>query len=285
MKVSILITSWNTKHLLQACLRSIRSYAPAFPFEIIVVDNGSSDASAAMVEQEFPDVQLIKRAMNIGYAGGNNIGFKRSQGEYVLLLGSDTEVFSETIQRMAEYLDSRPDVGIVACRLESPDGTLQHSCKQFPTVANAVAMYCSLHFLNKEYLMWGFDHATEREVDQPDATCVMIRRTALDHRIFDERFSILYNDVDLCQRVSRKGWKIMYIPSVKILHHGSQSTKQASPNVRLVMYQNILLYYQTYFGSAARILLSPILFFRYLLVAKSFSGFSLFYSLQKARLS
>ncbi|MFA6456587.1 MAG: glycosyltransferase family 2 protein [Bacteroidota bacterium] len=285
MKVSIIITSWNTKHLLQACLRSIRSHTPAFPFETIVVDNGSRDASAEMVEREFPEVQLIKSAINTGYAGGNNIGFKHSQGEYVLLLGSDTEVLQGTIHCMAEYLEARPEVGIVSCRMESPDGSLQHSCKQFPTVANAVAMYCSLHFLNKEYLMWGFDHTIEREVDQPDATCVMIRRTAMEQQIFDERFSILYNDVDLCQRVKRKGWKIMYIPSVKIIHHGSQSTKQAPPNVRLVMYQNILLYYQTYFGTAARILLSPILFFRYLLATRSFTGLSLFYSLHKARLS
>ncbi|MFA6468382.1 MAG: glycosyltransferase family 2 protein [Bacteroidota bacterium] len=285
MKVSVIITSWNTKLLLQTCLQTIRSFPPVVPFETIVVDNGSNDASAAMVEKEFPEVLLIKNAVNTGYAGGNNIGFKRSRGEFVLLLGSDTEMLQETIQRLSDYLDSHPDVGIVSCRLESPDGSLQHSCKQFPSVANAVAMYCSLHFLNKKYLMWDFDHMTEREIDQPDATCVMIRRAALDQWIFDERFSILYNDVDLCQRVKRKGWKIVYIPTATIVHHGSQSTKQAPPNVRLVMYQNILLYYQTYFGTAARIALTPILFLRFLIATKSISGITLFYSLDKARLS
>jgi GT2 family glycosyltransferase len=238
-----------------------------------------------MVQQEFPEVILIKNAMNTGYAGGNNIGFARSSGEYVLLLGSDTEVFPGTIQTMVDALNSKQRSGIISCRLELPGGGLQHSCKRFPTVLNAVAMYCSLHFLNRGYLMSAFDHASEREIDQPDATCILIRRAALDQCIFDERFAILYNDVDLCQRVKRKGWSIVFIPTARILHHGSQSTKQASPNVRLVMYQNILLYYQTYFGFIARLILSPILVIRYIVATKDLRGISLFYSLTKASLA
>jgi GT2 family glycosyltransferase len=285
MKLSIIITSWNTEKLLQACLRSIKSFPPSCSFETIVVDNASRDSSAVMVAKEFPEVLLLKNAVNAGYAGGNNIGYGRSNGEYILLLGSDTEVFPKTIQRMTEYLDSHPDVGIVSCRLELPNGNLQGSCKRFPTVANAAAMYCSMHFLNRKYLMADFDHASEKEIDQPDATCIMIRRTALDHIIFDERFSILYNDVDLCQRVKRKGWKICFVPDVKAIHLGSQSTKQAPPNVRLVMYQNILLYYQTYFGRYSRFILTPILVVRFMLATRSLRGYSLFYSLNKAKLS
>lgn len=284
MKLSIIITSWNTQHLLQACLRSIRSFSPACSFETIVVDNASHDSSVGMVEKEFPNVTLVKNSVNAGYAGGNNIGYKNSHGEYILLLGSDTEVFSNSIQQMIELLDSRQDVGIVSCRLELPNGTLQRSCKRFPTVMNAVAMYCSLHAFNKHYLMFDFDHASEREIDQPDATCIMIRRTAMDRDIFDERFSILYNDVDLCQRIKRKGWKIVFTPHAKVLHHGSQSTKQAPSHIRLVMYQNILFYYQTYFGMVARMILTPILFIRFLIAGKSLAGISLFYSITKAKL-
>jgi GT2 family glycosyltransferase len=285
MKLSIIITSWNTKKLLNACLASIQSYPPKCSFEIVVVDNASADGSAEMVENDFPDVRLIKSSVNTGYAGGNNLGFKHAEGEHILLLGSDTEVFPGTIQTMIDALDAKPQAGIISCRLELPGGELQHSCKRFPSVLNAIAMYSSLHFLNQKYLMSAFDHSNEKEIDQPDATCILIRRSALQDFIFDERYAILYNDVDLCQRVKRQGWKIIFIPNARVIHHGSQSTKQAPPNVRLVMYQNILLYYQTYFGLTARVLLAPILVLRYCIAARSLRGVSLFYSLSKASLS
>jgi len=285
MKLSIILTSWNTKQLLHACLKSIHSFPPLCSIETIVVDNASKDKSAEMVEREFSGVTLIKNSVNTGYAGGNNIGFRHSSGEYILLLGSDTEVHKNTIQQMVNYLDEHRDVGLVSCQLVSPSGEVQHSCKKFPTVMNAVATYCSLHFLNKNYLLSNFDHAAEREIDQPDATCVLIRRTALDKYIFDERFSILYNDVDLCQRIKQKGWKVFFTPHAKVIHHGSQSTKQAPPNIRLVMYQNILLYYRTYFGLYAHFILAPILMLRYFTATKSLRGFTLLYSYSKATLS
>lgn len=285
MKLSIIITSWNTEELLRGCLASLASFPPNYSFETIVVDNASKDGSAAMVRSEFPHVTLIEHPVNSGYAGGNNIGFSRSSGDYILLLGSDTVVNARTINTLTGFLDQHSDAGIVSCRLIQPNGELQHSCKRFPTVGNAVAMYCSLHALNRKYLMTDFAHDVEREIDQPDATCILIRRSALDGTIFDERFSILYNDVDLCQRVKRNGWKIYFTPDASVLHHGSQSTKQAPAKVRLVMYQNILLYYQTYFGIAARFLLAPILFIRFAVAARSLSGFSLLYSVRKAQLS
>jgi GT2 family glycosyltransferase len=186
---------------------------------------------------------------------------------------------------MIDALDAKPQAGIISCRLHLPGGELQHSCKRFPTIGNALATYCSLHFLNRKYLMASFDHSTEKEIDQPDATCILIRHSAIQDYIFDERYSILYNDVDLCQRIKRQGWTIIFIPSARIIHHGSQSTQQASPNVRLVMYQNVLLYYQTYFGFTARVLLTPILVLRYCIAARSMRGVSLFYSLSKASLA
>ena len=284
MKLSIIITSWNTKKLLQSCLRSLQAHIPDVPFEIIVVDNASHDASAEMVEKEFPQVTLIKNSINSGYAGGNNIGFTISSGEYILLLGSDTEALPHTIETMIEILETRKDVGIVSCKLQLPNGSIQPSCQRFPTVGNAVAMYLSLHILNKNYHMHDFDFSTEQEVDQSDATCILIRRKALDNTILDERFSILYNDVDLCQRIKRKNWKIVYTPTTAVIHHGSQSTRQAPPHLRLIMYQNILLYYHTYFGLYARFILAPILVIRFLITTKNMIGFKLFFPTSDTRL-
>ncbi len=276
MKLSIIITSWNTRDLLRACLRSIERYPSRAPFEVIVVDNASVDRSADMVEKEFPSVRLIKHPENSGYAGGNNIGYAVSRGELILLLGSDTEVRDGSIDRMTEYLDRYPATGAVCCRLETPDGQLQRSCKRFPTPLNAVATYCSLHFLNRRYLMTDFDHTTLREIDQPDATCIMLRRETIGGAaIFDERFTILYNDVDLCQRIKKAGRTIVFLPDATVVHHGSQSTKQAPPELRLVMYRNILLYFQSYFGAYTRLFLTPILMVRFLIAARSASALKL----------
>ena len=206
MQLSIIIVSWNTCRLLRRCLRSIASYPPRNNYEVIVIDNGSVDGSADMVRSDFPDVCLVPNVRNTGFAPANNQGFKVAKGSYVLLLGSDTEVRDCALQSMIAFLRSHPEAGAVSPKLISPDGRLQRSCKRFPTLGNALAMYCSLHWLNKHYLMEDFDHDSLRQVDQPDATSIMFRRELIEEiGGFDENYSILYNDVDLCQKLKKRG--------------------------------------------------------------------------------
>lgn len=284
MKLSVIITSWNTCDLLRRCLRSIQAYPPEQPHEVIVVDNASHDGSADMVEREFPSVRLVRNSHNRGYAGGNNQGIKIAKGEYLLLLGSDTEVGKCALQTMIAFLDDHPEAAAVSCRLLQPDGSLQRSCRRFPTLANALATYSSLHFLNRKYLMYDFDYESVREIDQPDATCFMIRSDVMGILGgFDERFSILYNDVDLCQRMKKLGLKIFFIPHASITHRGSQSTHQAPPRLRLEMYQNILLYYHQYAGPASWWLLTPVLVIRFLIVTRSALFIQLMKPLEAAR--
>lgn len=273
MKLSIIVVSWNGCGLLRDCLRSIHNFPPGVQHEVIVVDNGSADRSAEMVEQEFSDARLIRNTQNQGFARGNNQGIAVANGELVLLLGSDTEVRQGSIQSMISFLEGHPEAGAVSCKLVFPDGRLQRSCKRFPTLGNAVAIYCSLHWLNKRYLMDDFDHQSIREVDQPDATCIMIRRALMNALGgFDERFSILYNDVDLCQRMKKLRRSVYFLPTAQVIHHGSQSTRKAPPLLRLEMYRNILLYYYEYSGTVARWILTPILMIRFILVTRSFTS-------------
>ena len=273
MRVSIIIPSWNTVALLRRCLLSLETHSAAVPQEIIVVDNASTDGSADMVEREFPKVRLIRNKKNNGYAGGNDQGAAVARGQYLLLLGSDTEVRAGTLDALVAFLDAHPDAGAVACRLEFPDGRLQPSVKRFPTLLNAVAMYTSLLRFNRRYLMTDFSHDQLLEVDQPDGTCFMLRRSFFEkHGLFDESLSILYNDVDLCRRIKQAGFTIYFLPSVSVMHHGSSSTRQAPPQLRIEMYRNILTYYERYHGRAARWLLSPILCARLLAVTKDISA-------------
>lgn len=230
-----------------------------------------------MILTEFPDVVLIRNATNFGYARGNNQGAERAQGKYLLLLGSDTEVREGSLQEMIRFMNEHYEAGAAGCKLITPKNKLQRSCKRFPTPWNAAALYCSLNWLNGRYLMKDFNYDIVRTVDQPDATCLIIRKEIVDSLgFFDERYTILYNDVELCWRIWHSGSKIYFTPSAVVMHHGSRSTKQADPHLRLEMYRNILLYYKMHFGRAAMCILLPILFFRLLLISKSVVAFGLF---------
>lgn len=269
--------------LLRNCLCSIYTFPSRDDFEVIVIDNASHDGSPDMVAKEFPNVYLIRNADNKGFAGGNNQGIKVARGEYIVLLGSDTEVRQDSLQSMIQFLDTHPESGAVSCKLVLPNGELQRSCKRFPSLGNAIAMYCSLHWLNKTYLMHDFDHNSVKEVDQADATCIMIRRGVMNALGgLDERYSILYNDVDLCQRMKNLDVRVYFIPDAIVIHHGSQSTRKAPPALRLEMYHNVLDYYETYVGRYARWMLLPILFTRLLAVTRHPVALKLFASRKAA---
>ena len=134
--LSICIVNWNTRELLRACLQSIYRYPPNAPFEVIVVDNASSDGSAAMVQAEFPQAVLIANTENLGYARGNNQAIQQAQGEYILLLNPDTEVFPDTLNRALAFLAAHPEAGAIGAKQLFPDGRVQPSVRGFPTPAN-----------------------------------------------------------------------------------------------------------------------------------------------------
>jgi GT2 family glycosyltransferase len=274
--LSVLIASWNTCALLRDLLTSIERHRPSFAFEVIVVDNGSTDDSASMVSRDFPWVVLRQNSRNLGYARANNQGYACATGEFVLLLGSDTVMVDDSMARMVAYLRSNADVGAVSCRLLNPDRSVQGSCRHFPTLMDGILTYLSLHQMASQYNMEGFDFYQTQEVEQPAATCMMLRRKTVSKiGLFDERFSILYNDVELCMRIRQGGWKIVYLADGEVIHHGSQSTRRASPELRLEMYRNILLYYSMYVHPLSGWILGPILAIRLALATRSLIGFRL----------
>jgi GT2 family glycosyltransferase len=274
--VSIIISNWNTSELLDGALNALARTVPDRAAEIIVVDNGSVDGSPDMVRRKYPGVQLIANPRNLGFARANNQGLAAASARYVLLLGSDTVVQNGTVATLAGFLDSSPRVGAVSCRLLNPDRTPQMSCRTFPRLRDALATYLSLHFLARTYTMTGFDFYRTQRVDQPAATCLMARRELLTAlRGFDERYTILYNDVDLCQRIHAAGWEIFYCADAEIIHYGSMTTRSAPPPVRLEMYRNILRYYREHAGPIAAWILTPVLIARLLLVTRNGMAFRL----------
>jgi GT2 family glycosyltransferase len=146
LDVSIIIVNWNTKDLLQNCLRSTLEQAGDVDYEIVVVDNASSDGSAEMVKQIFPQVKLIENTENHGFAAANNQGMAIAQGRYVLLLNSDTVILDNAIAKTVAFADDHPDAAVVGCRVLNPDRTLQPTCFMFPSLLN---MLLSTIYLNK----------------------------------------------------------------------------------------------------------------------------------------
>lgn len=269
--LSIVIVNWNAaEHTLQ-CLESIFSDNYVFTnpdkTEVILIDNNSADNSVELISEKFSSVKLISNKDNKGYAVACNQGMKIASGEYVLLLGNDTIIKPDTLSECINYLNQNENCGAVGCRLVFPDGRLQGNCKKFPKLRNAFFTYLSLHKLNYDYDMLWFNYDKTIAVDQIATTFLMIKNDILKKiNYFDEKYKILYNDVDLCKKIWDSGYKIIFLHSVEIIHYGSHSTKRADYKIRKIMYEDIMRYYTGNFGIFAY-LLFPVLLIRLFIIS------------------
>jgi GT2 family glycosyltransferase len=229
MKLSIVIVTWNSAADIEACIDSINFGSE---FEVIVVDNASTDATPSVVRQHH-HLRLVENPSNLGYARASNQGIKLATGECVLLLNPDTRIELGTLDALSGYLDQHPAVGAVAPRLTSPDGTTQYSIRSFPTATSLFWELIGLSRLFPKSRLFGrwkmkyFDYDRTAEVEQPMASCLMVRRTLLDQLgSMDERFPMFYNDVDLSKRMADAGWKTVYLADARVVHRHGASTSQ-----------------------------------------------------------
>lgn len=223
--LSIIIVSWNTKRLLHDCLKSVCAQANDVTFEALVVDNGSSDGSAEMVETEFPQVTLLRNRENVGFAKANNQAIEISKGRYVLLLNSDTAVLDGALQTMVNFMDQHPDAGAAGCKLVNEQGALEYSCRSFPRPKVAFFLnppWPSLPLANQwfeDYLLLDWDHNSTKEVDWVTGACLLARRESIeDTGLLDETYFMFAEDVDWCYRMKLNNWKVFYVPLAKVIH-------------------------------------------------------------------
>lgn len=254
--LSIVIVNWNTREYLLGALKSIYDAPPSFLFEVIVVDNSSSDCSAEAAVRDYPRVHLIANQENLGYAEGNNQGLRASTGEYVLLLNPDVVLPPGGLERAVEMLKSRPGIGAMGVRLINPDGSPQQSVRGFPT---PWAVFCEAVGLSRlfpnsrsmaSYRMAWFTYDSVAEVDQPMGTFLLIPRAALHEvGLLDERFPIFFNEVDWCYRARLRGWKILFSPEVEVVHYGGGSTRQVSAKMAWESRRGLLDFYRKHYPS------------------------------------
>lgn len=232
IKLSIIIVCFNSREVLLPCLESIWKALPSFPFEVILVDNGSKDNSVQEVHRRFPEVIIIQSGSNEGYAGGNNIGFAKARGQYVLFLNPDTIIHQGAFDKLVGRADSDPNIGIVGPAIQHADGARHRSCFRAPRIREALAKAIWLYRIPGYTKAYGYpgeyredQYKDEMEVDDVTGCCLLARKAILDEvGVFDEEYFVYFEDTDLCERVRKHGYRIFYDPSASIVHLGWATT-------------------------------------------------------------
>jgi N-acetylglucosaminyl-diphospho-decaprenol L-rhamnosyltransferase len=222
--ISIIVVNWNSGRLLQRCIQSLTWNAPGC--QIILVDNASTDSSLAYAETiQSANLTILRNDRNIGFAAGNNLGWRRCYGDRILFLNPDTECLPESISRLERTLESDSAIWAVGGQLFGPAGKPQEgfNVRVFPSIGNVIADMLLLG--GRAPVPRAADAAQAVDVDQPAGACLMVARSALDSvGGFDEAFyPAWFEDVDLCRRIRNSGGRIQYQPKARFLHHGGYS--------------------------------------------------------------
>lgn len=231
--------SWNTRDLLRACLTSIRACEDAAQCKVIVVDNASADGSAAMVQEEFPDVRLLANEDNIGFASANAQAFEHVETPFWLLLNSDAEVRPGAVEHLVRMMNARPAAGLVTARLLNADGTLQHCGQRMPAAWRMLVETSRLHKLlppelrAKVLLGHYWEHDRDLELDWTWGTALLARTAAVrDVGTLDPSFFLYGEDLEWCLRMRREGWQVWFCHAAEVLHHGGASSESHVDDLR-----------------------------------------------------
>jgi GT2 family glycosyltransferase len=248
--VSALVVSYNAKDQLLQCLQTFFASADV-PVEAVVVDNDSSDGSAAAVTDEFPQATVLVQSKNLGYGRAANLGLERCQGRFVLLLSSGVTVDAQSVGRMADFLLTRPDAGAVGPRLVLPDGRLDPDARRaFPMPRTMFYRTVGLSKLFPKSPRFGrhnMGHVPESDVHEMDAgsgACLMVRMAALERvGFFDPRYFMFGEDVDLCYRLKLGGWKVFYLPSAGATRHVSPASAEVERQMSYQRHRSMWAYH------------------------------------------
>jgi len=278
LDLAIVIVNYNTREDLNNCLHSIARSEGAFSYQVVVVDNYSSDGSAAMVRAEHPWVEpLIVSDHNGGYAYANNLGL-RALGlgadaavddlpRYVLLLNPDTILPPQALDEMLAYLDAHPDVGVAGPKLVRRDGSLDKACRRsFPSPSVSFYRMVGLSRLFPKsprfgrYNMTFLDEDAEAEVDAVVGAFMLLRVEALQQvGLLDEAFFMYGEDLDLCFRIKERGWRIVYHPQVQVLHLKGASSRKASRRAIIAFYDAMRIFHDKHYRAQTPPLLNMII--------------------------
>jgi hypothetical protein len=254
MKLSVIIVSWNVKNDLVNCLRSIKENWPRQDFELIVVDNASTDGTIELLKSDFPEVKLIINEENRGFSAANNQGIKIAKGEYLFLLNPDTIVHCHSLDNLIKVLDENPTIGACGPKLLRSNGTTQISIGRYPTFRGILYRYTffkSLRMFRAHYKRHcSYEPNKQLDIEFLSAAALMVRRSVIDQiGGWDERFFMYAEEADLCLRIRKAGWSMLYVPESVITHlHGRSAGHMSEAMRHFVFYQSLLIYFRKHRG-------------------------------------
>ena len=252
--LEVAIVSHGAEGLLRRCLHSLREYPASDAMRVTVVDSGSPDGTPDMVEREFPEVRLLRRA-NIGFSAANNLVLRDSEAAAVLLLNPDTEVYAGTLDAALARLRSEPRIGMVGCKLVTESGALDHACKRsFPTPLSALAHFTGIGRSGDAPGALGQYRATHLgddepgEVDAVNGAFMLCRAEAVrEVGLLDEGYWLYMEDLDWCHRFWDAGWKVFYEPAGVALHvKGGSSASRRAPRQEIAFHRGMGRFYRRF---------------------------------------
>jgi len=269
--ISIIIVSWNVAELLAACIESILAGQGDLSLEIIVVDSASSDHTVAMLRDRFPQVKLLAQTENVGFTRGNNIGLAAAGGDYLFLLNPDTEIVGSALAVLRDYMDAHPDVGMVGTHtLNSDRVTTQSTRRRFPTPligffeSTWLQPYAPKRLLDYYYVVDGASDTAIRDVDWVQGSALLARRKVYEQiGGLDEGFVMYSEELDWCKRAKDAGWRIVYLGTASIVHHGGKSTEQVVARSHIYFQQSKLRYFRKHHGAGIAHMLRAFLLLNY----------------------
>jgi hypothetical protein len=260
-RLQVVIVSYRSRELLQACLGSLRDNPASGGMIVRVVDNASGDGTAEMVRREFPEVSLIVAPRNIGFAAANNVGIRAGNAPYVLCLNPDTKVTPGSLDRLLEVMDDHPRVGISGCRLELEDGSFDWAAKRsFPTPLSALAHFTGLGPRRDSGILAAYraPQVERGPVDAVNGALMLMRRSALEEvGLFDEGYWMYMEDLDLCYRFAQAGWVTWYEPSATVIHvKAGSSGPVRSPKLNYAFHYGMFRFYRKHYAATRNALVS-----------------------------
>ncbi len=257
VELSVIIVSYNTWKLLKSCLTSLFQAVKfaSCSAEIIVVDNASKDQSAEMIKKNFPQVILIQNAKNLGFGKACNQGIKKAKGKYILFLNSDTELFLDTLKKALICFKQENKIGILGIKLLNQDKTLQPSAGFFPTpfrILNWMFFLDDIPFLSRWFKPYHVNSVSfyqkKHEVDWVSGAFFLSQRDIiLKAGLFDEKIFMYVEDVDLCYRIKKSGWRVIYSPEACLIHKKGGSLIEKDTSL-IEEFAGIEYLYQKYYG-------------------------------------
>ena len=266
--VTVSVVNWNTREELRGCVESVLAQDGSVSFELIVVDNASSDESAEMIAANFENrVTLIANNENRGFGAAHNQSIARSRGRYVFLVNPDARMIEgDVLAKMVAFMDANPNIGMIGPKVLNRDGTLQYSARRYPTMLASAMRHTMLGrlFPNnryvRKYLMTDWNHDQISDVDWLSGSALMVRREAFEQiGVLDEGFFMYCEDVDWCKRAHIGGWRVVYYPETSVSHKiGAASDQIAIPMIKQ-HHKSALRYFFKYNSRSPRILLTPLI--------------------------